>query len=73
MPEKTLLEDAREYWESLDYCGCYSQDIKEILDKATKCLLFTQSDRDGDAGAAMLVTPDGIYTIMESQDYTGHG
>ena len=70
---KTLLDDVREYYETLNYCGCYTQEIKEILGKATRCLLFTESEPDGDAGAAMLDTPDGYYTIMESQDYTGHG
>ena len=68
-----LLDECREYWKSISYCGCYSSAIKSILDKATDCLYFVASIPDEDAGAAILNTPDGFYAIEESQDYTGHG
>jgi len=69
----TTLEDVKEYWSNLSYCGCYTQEIEGILAKATKLYAFVESVPDEADGITIVDTPDGIYTVIESQDYTGHG
>lgn len=67
------LDEVREYWGRLDYCGCYTQEIKDILEKATELHYFIPSVHDKDEGITVVSTPDGVWTLIESQDYTGHG
>ena len=71
--EKVTLDEVRKYWETLDFCGCYTQEIKDILARATELHYFVESENDGPEGITIVSTPDGVWTITESQDYTGHG
>lgn len=68
-----LLEKVRDYWKELDYCGCYSPEIQEILERATKAHYFIESVNDEDTGWTVVEAPDGFWTFHEFQDYTGHG
>jgi hypothetical protein len=67
-----LLDEVREYYRSLESC-CLPAEAGPILNKAVGAIAFIQSEPDGADGCAILVTLDGFYTLVEGQDYTGHG
>ena len=67
------LREVRKYWEGLEYCGCYTTQIEDILGRAVEVLYFVESEPDGADGGTVVRCPDGYWAITENQDYTGHG
>jgi hypothetical protein len=66
------LELVREYYLRLRGC-CLTVDVENALNKAVGAIAYVQSVPDEDDGCAILVAQEGFYTLIENQDYSGHG
>ena len=66
------LDEVRDYYLGLRGC-CLTVDVENALGKAVGAVAFVLSVPDEDDGCAILVAPEGFYTLIENQDYSGHG